>query len=180
MSVELGILTGLQAAGKTTFYRERFAATHVHVSKDAWPNARKKEERLRAGRSVVVDNTNPTPSERLPLIAIGCAAGAHVTSYAFIASVQEVLSRNARREGRARIADAGDLHGREAAQTAGAGGGLRCALHGAADRVGIRRGRTRVARQSKVRLESIENVIVTTGNAAYPPLPIYSSRFDYL
>jgi predicted kinase len=115
MSVELVILTGLQAAGKTTFYRERFAATHVHVSKDAWPNARKKEERqrrlveehLRAGRSVVIDNTNPTPSERLPLIAIGRAAGAHVTSYAFVASVQEVLPRNARREGRARIADAG-------------------------------------------------------------------------
>ena len=72
MSVELVILTGLQAAGKTTFYRERFAATHVHISKDAWPNARRKERRqqrlveehLRAGRSVVVDNTNPTSACR--------------------------------------------------------------------------------------------------------------------
>jgi predicted kinase len=115
MSVELVILTGLQAAGKTTFYRERFAATHVHISKDAWPNARKKEarqrrlveEHLRAGRSVVIDNTNPTAAERLPLIAIARAAGARVASYAFVASVQEVLPRNASREGRARISDVG-------------------------------------------------------------------------
>lgn len=115
MSVELVILTGLQAAGKTTFYCERFAATHVRVSKDAWPNARKREarqrrlveEHLRAGRSVVVDNTNPTPAERLPLIAIGRAAGARVASYAFVVSVDEVLPRNARRQGRARVANVG-------------------------------------------------------------------------
>lgn len=114
-TVELVILSGLQAAGKSSFYRERFAATHVHVSKDAWPNARKRERRqqrlveehLRAGRSVVVDNTNPTPAERLPLVAIARAAGARATSYAFVTSVEEALLRNAGREGRARIADVG-------------------------------------------------------------------------
>lgn len=115
MTPELVVFTGLQAAGKTSFYRERFAATHVHVSKDAWPNARKKEERqrrlvdehLRAGRSVVVDNTNPTPVERAPLIAIARAAGARVSSYAFVVTVEEAMRRNAGREGRARIDDVG-------------------------------------------------------------------------
>ena len=115
MTPELVVFTGLQAAGKTSFYRERFAATHVHVSKDAWPNARKKEERqrrlvdehLRAGRSVVVDNTNPTPAEREPLIAIARAAGARVASYWFVVTVEEALRRNAGREGRARIEDVG-------------------------------------------------------------------------
>jgi predicted kinase len=113
--VELVVFSGLQAAGKTSFYRERFADTHVHVSKDTWPNARKREERqrrlidehLRAGRSVVVDNTNPTPVEREPLIAIGRAVGARVTSYAFVVSVEEAVRRNAGREGRARIVDVG-------------------------------------------------------------------------
>ena len=113
--VELVILSGLQAAGKTSFYRERFAATHVLVSKDAWPNARKKERRqqrlveehLRAGRSVVVDNTNPTAAERLPLVAIARAAGARVTSYAFVTSVEDAILRNAGRAGRARISDVG-------------------------------------------------------------------------
>jgi predicted kinase len=115
MSLELVVFTGLQASGKTTFYRERFAATHLHVSKDLWPNARKKEERqrrligehLRAGRSVVVDNTNPTPIEREPLIAIGRGLGARVVSYAFVTTVEEALRRNAGRDGDARIQDVG-------------------------------------------------------------------------
>lgn len=113
--LELVVFSGLQASGKTSFYRERFAATHVHVSKDAWPNARNKEDRqrrlveehLRAGRSVVVDNTNPTPVEREPLIEIARAVGARVASYSFVVTVEESLQRNAAREGRARILDVG-------------------------------------------------------------------------
>lgn len=113
--MELVVFTGLQASGKTSFYRERFAATHAHVSKDLWPNARKKEERqrrlideyLRTGRSVVVDNTNPTESEREPLIAIARGLGVRVVSYSFIATVEDAVRRNANREGRSRITDVG-------------------------------------------------------------------------
>ncbi|NVB84451.1 MAG: AAA family ATPase [Kofleriaceae bacterium] len=113
--IELVIFSGLQASGKSSFFRERFAATHEHVSKDAWPNARKREarqrrlvdEHLRAGRSVVVDNTNPTADERVPLVAIAKAAGARVASYSFIVSVDEAVRRNATREGRAKIENVG-------------------------------------------------------------------------
>lgn len=113
--MELVVFSGLQAAGKTSFYRATFATTHAHVSKDAWPNARNREarqrrlveEHLRAGRSVVVDNTNPTPIERAPLIEIGRAAGIRVVSYAFVVAVDEALRRNAAREGRSRIDDVG-------------------------------------------------------------------------
>ena len=113
MTIELIVFTGLQAAGKTSFYRERFAATHAHVSKDLWPNARRREDRqrrlieehLRAGRSVVVDNTNPTPLEREPLIAIGRAVGVPVAIYVFVVTAKEALRRNAGREGRARVPD---------------------------------------------------------------------------
>ncbi|HEY0254646.1 MAG TPA: AAA family ATPase [Kofleriaceae bacterium] len=115
MSPELVVFTGLQASGKTSFYRARFATTHVHISKDAWPNATKKEERqrrlieqnLRAGRSVVVDNTNPTPAERDPLVAIARELGASASSYSFVVTVEDALRRNAAREGRARIDDVG-------------------------------------------------------------------------
>jgi predicted kinase len=115
MTTELVVFSGLQASGKTTFYRERFATTHQLVSKDAWPNARNREarqrrlidEHLRAGRSVVVDNTNPTPAERQPLVAIARAAGARAVSYAFVAAVGKALERNASRTGRARVPDAG-------------------------------------------------------------------------
>lgn len=113
--IELVVFSGLQAAGKTTFYRDRFAGTHVHISKDQWPNARKREERqrrlieeyLRADRSVVVDNTNPTPAERVPLVAIARAVGVRALSYHFAVSVEEALRRNERRVGRARIDNVG-------------------------------------------------------------------------
>ena len=117
MTVELVRFCGLQTSGKTSFYRERLAGTHVHISKDAWPNARKKEKRqcrlvddyLGAGRSVVVDNTNPTPAERGPLVTIARARGANVTVYSFVTTVSEALRRNAERVGRARIDDVGIL-----------------------------------------------------------------------
>jgi len=111
--MELVLFIGLQGAGKSSFYRERFAATHVHVSKDLWPNARRREARqqrliteaLAAGRSVVVDNTHPQVEDRAPLIALGKAHGARVVGYAFASDVEACLARNAARPGRARVPD---------------------------------------------------------------------------
>src|SRR5437763_8521188 len=84
--MELIIFVGLQAAGKTTYYHEHFAATHVHVSKDLMRNASGRDtkqmmqldEALGGGRSVVIDNTNPTVEVRAPLIAAGKRHGARV------------------------------------------------------------------------------------------------------
>jgi len=111
--MELVSLIGLQASGKSTFAAERFAATHVHVSKDrlrnnARPERRQRElvaEALAAGRSVAVDNTNPAAEDRAALIALGREYGARVVGYYFTPAVKGSLARNARREGRARVAD---------------------------------------------------------------------------
>src|SRR5688572_12612908 len=86
MQTELIIFVGLQAAGKSTYYRANYAATHVHVSKDLMTSTRNRDARqaqmieaaLKAGKSVVVDNTNPTPVVRAPLIALGKRLGAGV------------------------------------------------------------------------------------------------------
>jgi predicted kinase len=111
--VELIIFVGLQAAGKSTYYRTHFAATHVHVSKDLMKNARDREvrqqqmirEALAAGRSVVVDNTNPTPAARVPLIAIGRRLGARVVAVFFQSVVKDAVARNRLREGKERVPD---------------------------------------------------------------------------
>lgn len=111
--MELVLFTGLQASGKSSFYRSRLAATHQLVSKDLMPNNPRPERRQRQlieealarGASVVVDNTSPTPAVRAPLIAIGKAFGAEIVGYWFDASLGACLARNRAREGRMRVPD---------------------------------------------------------------------------
>lgn len=115
MPPELIVFVGLQASGKSTYYQTQFAATHVHVSRDLMKNARNREakqreiieEALAQGRSVVVDNTNPTPAVRAPLIEIGRRLGARVIACYFEATVKEAVARNRLRQGRARVPDVG-------------------------------------------------------------------------
>jgi predicted kinase len=108
---ECVIFVGLPGSGKTTFYRERFAQTHDCISKDAMPNTRNREGRQRellrqalaAGRSVVIDNTNPAQTDRAPLIEIARSHAAAVVGYVFAATTREAIARNSRREGKGRV-----------------------------------------------------------------------------
>jgi predicted kinase len=110
---ELVILVGMQGSGKSTWYHTNLAATHVHVSKDLMTNVRNRDLRQREqihkaiteGRSVVVDNTNPTPAVRAPLIELGHSLGARVIACYFEIPVKSAVERNRLREGRARVPD---------------------------------------------------------------------------
>jgi predicted kinase len=113
MTVELVVFVGLQGAGKSSFYRARFADSHDLVSKDRFPNNRNPSRRQRqlvelalaAGRSVVVDNTNPTVEERAELIALAHSFGACVVGYYFESRLADCLERNRRREGKERVSE---------------------------------------------------------------------------
>jgi predicted kinase len=108
---ELVVMVGLQGCGKSTWVRRHLGGTHAVVSKDHWPNARRRAARQRRvvgellaeGRSVVVDNTNPGPEERAPLIVAARDAGVPVRAVWLDTPLETCLARNDAREGRARV-----------------------------------------------------------------------------
>lgn len=111
--MELVILIGLQASGKSTFARSRFGATYQYVSKDLLGNnsnpARRQrqliEAALQQNLSVLVDNTNPTIEVRKELINLGRLYAANITGYFFEVQLKQCLERNRAREGKARVPD---------------------------------------------------------------------------
>jgi predicted kinase len=111
VTAECAILIGLPGSGKSTFYQQRLAATHRHISKDLWPNVRDRQgrqdtlirESLSRGASVAVDNTNVAVADRAAIIAIARQHGARVVGYYIEASTREAIARNERREGKARV-----------------------------------------------------------------------------
>ena len=104
-------MVGLPASGKSTYCEKHFATTHVVVSKDQMPRSSNKgrrqeqmiDEALSSGRSVVVDNTNPSPMVRAALIQQARRHGANVVAVYLPATVAECIARNEEREGAAHV-----------------------------------------------------------------------------
>lgn len=104
-------MVGLQGCGKSTWVAAHLAGTHVVVSKDHWPNARRRQARqtrvvrelLAAGRSVVVDGTNPSLEERAVLVGVAREAGVPARAVWLDLPYETCLERNLAREGRAQV-----------------------------------------------------------------------------
>ena len=111
--MELIILIGLQASGKSTFYRTRFAETYEHISKYLLKSSKNKNknqkqaERIEKAfleqRSVIIDNTNVTVQDHQPLIDIGRRYNATIIGYYFEPDVSGSRTRNRQREGKAQV-----------------------------------------------------------------------------
>ena len=109
--MEAVVFCGVQGSGKTTLYRERFLDTHVRVSMDLLRSRVREEAFLRTcletGQRFVVDNTNPTPSDRRRYVEPAREAGFRVIGYLVEIDRSLALARNAQRSGRARVPVAG-------------------------------------------------------------------------
>lgn len=103
------LLAGIQGAGKSTFFRERFEATHVRLNRDMLKTAHRESILLHAclaaQQPFVVDNTNPTVKQRARYRALALAAGFKVELYYFDVSLDAALARNAGRSEAHRVPD---------------------------------------------------------------------------
>jgi predicted kinase len=105
--MEAVILCGVQGAGKTTLYRDRFVETHVRVAMDLL-RSRVREEAfvrlcLQERQRFVVDATNPTATDRRRYVEPAREAGFRVVGYLVEVSDAEALARNAARAGPRRV-----------------------------------------------------------------------------
>lgn len=105
--MEAVIFIGLQASGKSSFFRDRFFRTHVRINLDML-KTRHRERRLldvclETKQPFVVDNTNPTAADRLPYIRAAKAAGFRVVGYFFQSRIADCKARNDARSEAERI-----------------------------------------------------------------------------
>jgi predicted kinase len=112
--MEAIIFIGIQGAGKSTFYKNRFVDTHIRINGDMLRTKCREqilvEACLRAKQSFVVDKTNATREQRARYIEQARTNHFCVVGYYFRSNLEEALKRNNSREGRARIPEKGLLH----------------------------------------------------------------------
>jgi predicted kinase len=105
--MEAVIFIGLQGAGKSTFYHERFFATHMRINLDMLKTRHRERCFLQAcietRQPFVMDNTNPTQAERQVYIEMAKQAGFRVIGYYFQSKVEDCKRRNERRPVQERI-----------------------------------------------------------------------------
>lgn len=109
--METIIFCGIQATGKTTFFKEKFFKTHFRISLDQL-NTRNKEQKfidtcILTQQRYVVDNTNPTKEDRAKYISIAKANNFKVIGFYFQSKLNEALNRNSQRSGKENIPEIG-------------------------------------------------------------------------
>ena len=105
--MEAVLFVGIQGAGKSTFYQQRFFDTHVRISLDMLKTRYREQVFLHAcilaKQPFVVDNTNVLAAERERYIVPAKEAGFRIVGYYFPVPVRQAIGRNQKREGKKKI-----------------------------------------------------------------------------
>jgi predicted kinase len=109
--MEAVIFIGIQATGKSSFYKEKFYKTHMRINLDMLKTRNKEDIFLdaciKAKQSFVVDNTNISVMDRRKYIELSKNAKFKVIGYYFKSDIYEAITRNQGREGKECIPLAG-------------------------------------------------------------------------
>ncbi|MDR2940959.1 MAG: AAA family ATPase [Clostridiales bacterium] len=102
--MELVLFIGIQATGKSEFYKQNFFKTHIRVNLDMLKTRNREdillEACLKAKQPLVIDNTNPTIKSREKYINAAKEAGFDVKGYYFKSVIADALQKNKQRTGK--------------------------------------------------------------------------------
>jgi predicted kinase len=105
--VEAIIFCGIQGSGKSTFYKQRFADTHVRINLDMLRTRRRESillgACLEAKQRFVVDNTNTTLEARKRYTEPAIEAGFRLLGFYFESPVGDAIARNLGRPPKERV-----------------------------------------------------------------------------
>ncbi len=109
--MEMIIFIGIQASGKTTFYKKYFFDTHIRISLDLLNTKNKQDKFLKTcfetNSKMVIDNTNPEKITRQHFIDLAKKHKYKVIGYYFSSEIEKALERNNKREGKKKIPEIG-------------------------------------------------------------------------
>lgn len=107
------IFIGIQATGKSSFFKEQFFNSHVRINLDVLKTRNRErvwlESCFKTKQKFVVDNTNPSKTDRENYITQAKSAGFEVVGYYFESRIKAALARNATRTGKALVPEKGVL-----------------------------------------------------------------------
>ena len=96
------LFIGIPGSGKSSFYKERFYATHVRINRDMLkaPHRERRliETCLETGQRFVIDNTNLTRAARADYIRLAKEAKFRLVGYYFRTAVAAAIARNEERQ----------------------------------------------------------------------------------
>ena len=105
--MEAVIFIGVQATGKSTFYKQHFADTHIRINGDMLKTKHREklliEACLQAKQPFVIDKTNVAAAERAKYMEQAKHFGFSVVGYSFRSVLRDALARNELRDGIARV-----------------------------------------------------------------------------
>jgi len=105
------IFIGIQASGKSTFYKQHFFNTHVRISLDLLRTRHRESLFIQTCYNslmrFVIDNTNTNITKRQRYIREAKQHKYRVTGYFFDTSLDEALQRNLNRSGKEVIPEKG-------------------------------------------------------------------------
>lgn len=99
--MEAIIFMGLQASGKSSFYKEKFIDTHIRINLDMLKTRHREKilfnACLEAKQPFVIDNTNPTREERSIYITSAKEKKFKIIGYYFCSNLEDCKLRNQQR-----------------------------------------------------------------------------------